>query len=360
MVRELKGDKSGSIAIGILTSVVFSLVEHLISGLKEEMKVMHVWHNSRNYSYHIHNELREEIYKYLPKKDGHLKRVGFVFGNDQTFRSGKMLEIGIYAFLPLDKLVKEHGEERINGKTVKALAKFFVARAHSRKLDEKSIAAGKTLLDFVLTECGDGKFPDLLIAPEKTPFTGFYKNLQENENVETVRNFLRASFRGMYINSESFQRIALGNVFRKLVLEMRRKPISEEEIKEKVEKYCKKHGVEAIKIMQPKTRREDVEKDVVGRVFLLFSKKNDENLKNMTKVFMDELEEFEEIAKVKRKVPVIIDIYHGLKKDTLRSLCSAYNIEKDENQQILFWEGKLKRPENRFNYLTSIYSIYSS
>ena len=117
-------------------AIIFNVVWKCMKEFRKNVKIMHPWHGGKlNYFYHIYNDLRPEIFDYIPKKDGFDKRVGFIFGNSvylQPKKGKRGYEIGIYAFLPLEKLIEKRGLEKsrsfgkIKGVRIEEIAQKFV------------------------------------------------------------------------------------------------------------------------------------------------------------------------------------------------------------------------------------------
>jgi len=371
MARELSKDKRGIGEPGMifLIKIVYDATKKFKKSLKELAEI-HNWHGTeQSYVYHIHDDLRPGIARYLPSNPReYTKRVGFIFGNDDYMNTRRTYDIGIYGFLPLHKLLNRRGASKIGNKNVEELCIYFAKRGYKDKIVDREVrVVGQKLMRFLFSNiCINKQFPKMMMSPKNSPFAKAYRELWEkcNGDKKVMKGFVRASFRGMYINSSKLRRVGLTHGFSELVHKLQIEKMTKAEIEIEAKKKAAELKGKSIKEITEIATIEANGREIIIPSIIILSKQARNNLKNLIQIFDRELYNFEvkkgliERGDYNRRVPIIVDVFKKGKRKTLSSLCAGFNEETGHLEQVRYWGvTSMKNPKRRFEELIRNFKI---
>ncbi len=352
------------------------IIKAIVKKIKKEYVFIPSWHRHRNYYvYHIESDLRKGMYTYL--SDLHmLRRFGLVFGVDELISTKeRLLDVGVYGFLPFYEIAATHGKEKVGGKQIIDLCGIFAKniRGKTKAEFEKAVKAANLIINFVLDNCATQDFPKMLVKGSDK-FADVYSSLATEVTAPMYRHhvlsrFLKASFHGMYISSTKFAGLGLSTNPREFLdhTEEIAARIGKEPV-QMVKSFKRLKFIDRlIAIFEPQTRR-DVVASALGRMPAISTILTDEyrmkRLKLLFNAFKDDMDKFDEETRLTRRTsgilyrpPIIVNVYRDENSNHIRSVCAGYNDEKAEIQQIKFGGHKFLEGHTRFKKLIDKYFV---
>ena len=334
-------------AIGWYDLFVFfkPLLEKIYKRVKDEFVFITLWHDHRNaYIYHIHPPLRKEMYDYL-KGDNILKKFGLLFGNDQLLNEKRrLIDIGIYAFLPFHEICRRYPEGEVEGKKIIKICEVFATNVEKNNPAgiSSAVEAARLLIKFALEKCGDKNFSEMLIGKNKEfaqSYNEFYGMVKDGPWLDiSLSRFLKGSFRGMYISSEGFVGLAISTKAKELKDqgEQVASKISREALR-RVQKFEKLEVFQKLfAVFSPKEKREKVAEALESYPYMsviMTDKARYRKLIALFDAFKKQLygfdfeirESFNADAPFYYRVPIIVNVYRDDNSEKIRSVCAGIN-----------------------------------
>ncbi len=377
----IKGEEATVSLYDLFVGLV-PIIKAVIKKLKKEFVFISVWHGHKNkYIYHIDNKARDAMYGYLEDEKEVLKKIGLVFGNDRVISTWeKLYDIGIYAFLPFYEIYRNYGTKKmlVNEKicTIAEICKMVAKNIKAENKDDlkKAVFGSELLIKYVLTRLNDVNFVNLLV-PANKDFAKAYISLWKDIGAKpggyesiVMSRFVKASFRGMYISSEGFSKLALtanpSEAYEQAEQIASRIGKSPAEFVQKIEGLSVFEKLVAV--FEPKVSRKKVEKELgkpPSLSFILTDKIHYARLEMLFGSFKDFIYDFDREMRAsvngkQYRIPIIVNMYRDENAKKLRSVSAAYNEEKKMPQQIRFTKSKFGNAFKRCAAIASKYSVY--